>query len=245
VLGVMPAGFAMPHARIDVWLPWDMRESYSPPRFPAGSPRDFRFLSVLARLKPGITRAQAEKQIETLAASMADRYPKTNRGWSMALTSYYDEVVGSSRGLLLALFGAVGMVLLIACANVSSMLTARAAVRRHEFAVRIAIGAPRFRLVRQLLTESVVLAAIGGTCGLAIAYSGLQSLVALAPAGLPRIEQTAVDPYVLGFTLLVTLAAGVGFGLAPALQASTAGWKARGSYRRFLNTMVVARSRSH
>ncbi|MEK7830102.1 MAG: ABC transporter permease, partial [Acidobacteriota bacterium] len=251
VLGVMPAGFAMPGPRVEMWVPWDIKTNYGPQRFAAGPPRDWRFLSVLARLKSGVTMAQAQSQLDGLTVGLAERFPKTNQGWGMTLTSYYDEVVGASRGLLLALFGAVGMVLLIACANVASMLMARAAGRQREIAVRSALGAARFRLVRQLLTESMLLALLGGAAGLALTYACRNWLVALAPADVPRIEQTAIDWRVLGFTLLIALATGVLFGLIPALKGTqtdlTTALKeggARGataglSQRRFLNAMVV------
>ena len=175
-------------------------------------------------LKPGITLAQANAQMKLAFAEFHRLYPLSNPKVGFAVEPLRDAIVGDARKSLLVLLGAVGMVLLIACANVANLLLVRATGRKREFAIRSALGASRARIISQLLTESVLLAVTGGVLGLALGYAGVRALLAISPAGLPRIGEdgaaVSVDWRVLGFTLAVSLLTGILFGLFPALSAS-------------------------
>jgi putative ABC transport system permease protein len=173
------------------------------------------------RLKPGLTRRQAEAEADVVSRILAEDLPQTHAGWQATLTPLVEEAVAEFRPALLALLGAVGLVLLIACLNAANLLLARASERAREMAVRIALGAGRWRLMRALLTESVLLALLGGVLGLLLAAWGVRALAALYPERIPvpRLDQSGIDAYVLGFTLLVSAASGIVFGLAPAWQA--------------------------
>ncbi len=177
-------------------------------------------VQVTARLKQGATLEQARAEMSSIAAALGEEHPASNAGRGVALESFIDDYVGDLRPALMTISAAVLLVLLIACANVANLLLARMPSRRKEMALRTALGASRRRVVRQLLIESVLLAAAGGAAGLLIAWAGVDLLVRLDPYGLPRTEGIAVDLPVLGFTLLVTLLTAVVFGLVPALQAS-------------------------
>ena len=177
-------------------------------------------IQAIGRLKQGVTLTQARAEMESIALSLAEQYPDSNTGYSVTLRSMYEDVVGGIRSVLLVLLGIVCLVLLIACANVANLLLARAAVRQKEIAIRTALGASRMRIIRQLLTESVLLSITGGGLGLLLAMWGTDALIAAIPDTIPRAEDIRIDTSVLVFTLAVSLVTGIIFGLMPAMQAS-------------------------
>ncbi len=215
IVGVMPPGFKFPLDSLnpELWSPLD-------PGSELNQSRGSRYLSVVARLKADTTLQQAQAEMETISRRLTDQYPTYNTGRGARLISLYDDTVGNIRPALLVLLGAVGCVLLIACANVANLLLARAAGRHKEMALRTALGASRGRIIRQLLTESLLLAGLGGVAGLLLALWGVDVLVSLIPEGVPRAQEIAIDGRALGFTLAVSVLTGVVFGLAPALQSS-------------------------
>ena len=214
VIGVMPRGFAYP-AGSELWAPLVFSEE------DLATQRGAHYLNAIARLAPGVTVDEASAQLAAIAGVLERRYANTNTGTSASAVGLRDALVGDARPALLILLGAVGFVLLIACANVANLLLARTAGRNRELAVRSALGAGRGRLVRHVLAESLLLAAAGGVAGLLLARLGLKLLLMLPVDNLPRIEEAALDTAVLGFTFAVSMLTGVLFGLLPALKAGS------------------------
>ncbi|MBA3961835.1 MAG: ABC transporter permease [Chthoniobacterales bacterium] len=214
VIGVMPPNFARAE-KTDVWVPMAFSAEERSNNY-----RDAHYLDVAGRLKPDVTAAQANAELQLLAARLARQYPDRQKGWSVFVRPLLDYSVRDVRPVLYTLLGAVGCVLLIACANIANLLLARATARQRELSIRAALGAGRFRLVRQLLTESVLLGLCGGAAGLLVARWGLDALLALAPSDLPRVADIHLNAAVLLFSLLLSVITGVIFGVAPAWLAA-------------------------
>jgi putative ABC transport system permease protein len=216
IVGVMPEGFSFPAAR-SVWTPLEYT-----PDVTTGQ-RSSWYLQVVGRLKPGVTPEQARAEVETIGRQLARQYPDDNEGVDITAVPLHEAMVGDLRTAFWVLIGAVGFVLLIACVNVANLLLARAASRESEIAVRTALGAARGRLVRQLLTESVILGLAGGALGLLVAVWGVEALIALEPQGIPRLSEVGISPTVIAFTGGLSLATGLLFGLVPAFQSTASG----------------------
>jgi predicted permease len=219
VVGVLPPGFQhvggtyRTHGHgevVDIWRPLTLG--------PDPMPRGQHYTNAIGRLREGVTREHAEEEMRAIAARLAEKYPQSNGGWTISLAPLREEIVGAAKPMLLILVGAVGLVLLIACVNVATLMLGRSTARVREIAVRSALGASRGRIVRQMLVESSLLAVVGGVGGLLLAFWSVDALVALSPEKLPRLHMIGIDVKVLGFTVGLTLVTGLLFGIAPALQ---------------------------
>jgi putative ABC transport system permease protein len=212
VVGVMPQGFAHPEDA-QVWVPLTHTRQFAPLLQSRGS----YWLTIIGRLKPAVARGTAQSEMDAIALGLEKQYP-ANAGLGVRLVAMQDEIVGDVRQPLLILLGAVCFVLLIACANVANLLLTRAASRQKELAIRAALGAGRRRLIRQMLTESLVLAFAGGIAGLLVAAWGIQTLQSLAPSNVPRLSAVRIETPVVMYTALAALVTGLLFGLAPIFQ---------------------------
>jgi putative ABC transport system permease protein len=211
IVGVMPAGFEYPE-QTQIWVPSSVNLSEEP--------RENRAWMAIARLNPGVDLKRAQTQISSVNAQLDKQFHETNKGWDVSLWPLHERLVREVKPSLLALLGAVGLVLLIACANVANLLLARSAARQKEIAIRAAMGASRTRVLRQMLTESVLLSVLGGIAGLLLSIWLTRVLMSMLPEGAPRFEQVGIDYRVLTFALGVSALTGILFGIVPALQAS-------------------------
>jgi putative ABC transport system permease protein len=243
VVGVLPRGVNFPTPETDLTIPFiaQKREML----------RAMHFIRVVGRLRPGVSIEQARAGMDTIAARLEQQYPDSNTGWRVQLVPLHEQLVGNVRPALLILLGAVGCVLLIACANVANLLLAKAAGRRMELAVRTALGASRRQLIRQLLTESVLLSLCGGVLGFLVAVWGVPVLTRLSSGSIPRADEIGISYRVLVFTLALSLLTGLVFGIVPAMQSSSKkltdslkeGRRGSGGgllHKRVLNALVVA-----
>lgn len=224
IVGVMPPGFQFPirAERRDMWLTFSRSAEHDEPGdIPTTAQRGNHSLDVIARLRPGVTVAEANAELASISRSLASTYADSNKYMGITSEPQIESIVGDTSRSLFLLFGVVGMVLLIACANMANLLLSRSLRRSREIAIRCAIGATRARVVRQLLTESVLISLVGGLIGIAVADILLQLMLNLYPANLPRAQEIGIDPRVILFTAGLAFLSGVLFGLVPALRVSS------------------------
>jgi putative ABC transport system permease protein len=221
VLGVMPADFAVPDLGAAFWTPWDPREAYRGERFPDGPPRDFRFLRVVGRVKPGLSREAASDRMNVVAARLAADHPRTNAQWTAELAPLREELVRSSRTELLLVFGAVFSLLLLVCANVASLAIARGAARAREMAIRLALGASGARIIREHLAETALCAVVTALLAILFTTGSLSAAVAFAPSDIPRLHEVEVNARVVSFAIGLALLATVIGVLLPGLRGSS------------------------
>jgi putative ABC transport system permease protein len=214
IIGVMPPGFVTPRDNTEAWTPVHVSNPV------AANHRGVHFLRTYGRLAPGVTMDQARAEMAVVDQNLAAQYPDENKNRRTVLFALHERIVGETRTSLLILFAAVSFVLLIACANFANLLLARAAERQREFVIRGALGAGRWRLMRQLLTESLLLSLAGGAAAIVLAFWATSLLVSFKPENLPRVTEIGVDGRVLGFTLGISVLTGLIFGLVPAWTAS-------------------------
>jgi putative ABC transport system permease protein len=221
IIGVMPASFRFPTPDIELWA--SMASVYNVPRNSSigdwVNNRSLRGYRVVGRLQNGMTHEQAQAEMDTVSARLAQAYPDSHAGTGVVLVPLREQMIGTYRKPLVVLLVAVGFILLIACANVANLLMTRTAARDREIAIRRAMGAGQLRLIRQMLTESILLASLGGLLGLLLATWGVQVLLGLTPKEIPRLEGVSVDRWALLFTFALAFATGILFGLAPAWHA--------------------------
>ncbi len=211
IVGVMPARFQFLDPAAEIWVPLMQNQM-------ASSARQVRLLSVVGRLNDGVQTSAAGADLTAIAGRLANSYPDSNKGVGVRLVPLHEQVTGKVRPALLLLFGAVGLVLLIACANIINLMLVRSAARRREIAVRAALGAGRLCLLRQLITESITLSVLGGAAGVVLGSWGVKALLALNPISVPSYNKIGIDLTVLAFTLVASVVTGIVFGLAPAWQ---------------------------
>jgi len=244
VIGVMPEGFRPPFRPADIWRPWTRAV------FSAGCGRGCYVMQVMARVGPQFSLEQAHADIAAIGASIAERFPSEKRDMRLAAVPLHEQLAGPTKPALFAMLAGVGLLLLIACVNIANLLMARAGGREREVAVRTAIGASRGRVLRQLLTESVVLGVVGGAAGVVLAFWGVDLLAAMSPPGTPRLDEVAINATALSFAMALAATTGILFGAVPALQLSrvdvTASLREAGGLRssiarrRTRNVLVVA-----
>jgi len=215
VIGVMPAGFHVLTDKELFWIPLQLESANA-----QASARNVHWLFAFARLAPGVTQKQQQTVLNAIGARLKAKDPTGEAGYGATIQPAGEFVLGNVKPALLMLMGAVAFVLLIACSNVANLLLARGTTRRREVSIRTALGAARIRMVRQLLTESVLLSVLGGVLGLAFAWASLRMLLAIHPSSIPSVDRIAIDPMVLGYTALLCCVVGILFGIAPALEAS-------------------------